>query len=769
MAAVSAVAVPLISPVLADDDDDHSMTAKDMLALTEPLAASMVRVEITPQYDKAESPGNNWSGRYNAMQDDSSSMARMTYHDFDELIKEERPAEQAGYVIAPRRVLTADPDLHPRFIKDISVRFGDRVVKASIAAYPKEHGMVILELAEDLPGTSPLSFDPSLEGPYFASMYYPRDVVWSRSISPVSTRAAATSDGRTVESIGYGVIINKDGKPVGFCEDGYAPVGDGWKTSPTNWPAYSVSELKEIEDKVAHAADDAVLRTTLNFRSPRTDNSAGGYGMYDDYYGGGGSGDDQMTEWNGSSVLIDPTTVVVLANLEPKVTARLERIRLFTPDGTEATATFDGTLKDYGAFIAKLDKAMPTPARACPTPLLTLRDMLLLKAEVSVRGETRTAYYSGERFTSYFFGRKRAVFPAAPGTAQRSWESGSAPANFVFDPDARLVAIPMEIREKVAAQDGYGSWGYGRDNTRLVPVSSIAEAISARPGSLDPENRPLTEEEENRLAWLGVELQPMDPDLARVNDVMEETNGGRTGAMISYIYPGSPAEKAGLEMGDILLRLHVEGQPKPLDVTAQQGFGFGAFAEFFQRMDEVPLEMFDRIPSPWGTAETPLTRALTDIGFGTPFKADVFRSGEVFTKDFAIEQGPPHYASAKRFKSETAGMTTRNLTYEVRRFYQLTPEDPGVIVSKVESGEKAAVAGIRPFEIITAVNDEPVKSVDDLQRLIAPGGELRLSIKRMSTGRLVKVRLDAAEGAGGSSAEPAAADDAVIPSSNATP
>ncbi len=71
----------------------------------------------------------------------------------------------------------------------------------------------------------------------------------------------------------------------------------------------------------------------------------------------------------------------------------------------------------------------------------------------------------------------------------------------------------------------------------------------------------------------------------------------------------------------------------------------------------------------------------------------------------------------------------------------MTEEDPGVIVSKIEQGEGASVAGIKPFELIVAVNDEPVYTVKDFEKAIAKGGELRLSIMRMHLGRLVKIRV----------------------------
>jgi hypothetical protein len=38
------------------------------------------------------------------------------------------------------------------------------------------------------------------------------------------------------------------------------------------------------------------------------------------------------------------------------------------------------------------------------------------------------------------------------------------------------------------------------------------------------------------------------------------------------------------------------------------------------------------------------------------------------------------------------------------------------------------------------VNDQPVKTVADFEKLASAGGELRLSIRRMSQGRIVTLR-----------------------------
>ena len=85
-------------------------------------------------------------------------------------------------------------------------------------------------------------------------------------------------------------------------------------------------------------------------------------------------------------------------------------------------------------------------------------------------------------------------------------------------------------------------------------------------------------------------------------------------------------------------------------------------------------------------------------------------------------QGP----SADQFQETSIGLTVRELTYEVRKVLRLPADAPGVVVSKVESGSKAAVAQIGPYEIISAVNGQPATSLKEFERLVRQHGKLRV-------------------------------------------
>jgi S1-C subfamily serine protease len=227
--------------------------------------------------------------------------------------------------------------------------------------------------------------------------------------------------------------------------------------------------------------------------------------------------------------------------------------------------------------------------------------------------------------------------------------------------------------------------------------------------------------------------------------VSDQTRDGQTGGLITYIHPDSPAAKAGIKAGMVMLRLRAASQPVPIEIQLEEDF---ARAQGFpwERLDEIRDQFFERIFTPWPPVETPVTRALTDLGFGTRFTADFVEEGKLLTQEFEVVPGPTHYESAARFKSESLGITVRNLTYDVLRYIQRKADEPGVVVSRIEPGGRASVAGVKPYELITHIQDQPVSTVADFERLVAAEkGDLKLSLKRMAKGRIATIRAVSSE------------------------
>lgn len=680
------------------------------------ISPSFIKVRYTIKADKGQYPElGGWTqrcpscGQYHLI---SGS---------EELLEEERPLETAGYLVAPNKVLTQDLMVHPRFVESIELKFDQQSVTAKMLAYSRKHPVVLLEFQGTLEGARPLEFKP-LENKEKLSIvsYGFSNGCWKRTVSNAVSSVVVAEDAtafRVFETTG--VVVNKDAAVGGIIAGGKLPLDYSWLGSVMQWDWISDAQLQQMTEKIKAIADNCLLRVRLNLRSPK---QSGQRSYYDE------DEEDSKTEMDKVVVLIDNRNVIVLANLGPRVTARLEKITVYSNSGKALKAKFAGTLSDYGAFMAELETPLDDTIMFAEGNILEYENTFLLYADIEMQGEKRVCYYGYRRIPSFEKGWHSQIYPEIP---------GSTKGLFLFNEAAHLIAVPVARRKKIPSDED--RWYYD-DQPPLVWSGYISSVLANLAKNINTSNIPLSKTEENKLAWIGVELQALDKELARINKVSDLTNDGQSGALVSYVYADSPASKANIEPGAILLRLYIEGMAKPVEIDLRDSMYMMDFP--WEQYDSIPSQYFDQVPKPWPSIDNKINKMLTEVGFGNNYSAEFALDGKIVNKQFVVEEGPRHYDSASQYKSEEIGITVRNITYEVRRYFQRMPDDPGVIVSKIESGQKAAVAGIKPYEIITHINDMPVKNVDDFEKMTSKTGELKLSIKRKMKGRIVKVTVE---------------------------
>ena len=682
--------------------------ARAKLEVIETVRPSFVHVEYTMKFDKGEAPrGGSWSS-------------------FAQYIKQERPMEAAGVLIDDKTVIINDLMMHPRFMKSIAVEYKGARTGARVAGFAVRQSVMYLKLDEPLAGARPAKFDASLPGPYVSVMHSLNATEWTTTafdIPPAGSVAVTDSGEKYIRVPRF--IVDSKGRPVGVSTLSRVGLEEKWKGSPLDWEKYSSDEMARKLAEIERIADSGILRVALNFRSPKKDAGAGRYSY--------SSNQDDGTEKNAIGLLIDEKTVLVLGNYKPKVTARLETISVYPTGAKESvTATFSHTLKDYGCLIATLSEPLSGALKFSDKDVTSLRNRLLGSAEVTLQGEKRVVYYGHSRISSYSLGWKRNVYPSV---------SGRAANTFLFDDDGAIVVFPLARRQKVSTQERYSG-----DDPLATPTALINPVLADLASNVDSNNIPLSEAKENRLAWLGLVLQPLNRKLARANNVSHLTRDGQIGAVVSYVYPDSPAGRVGVKMSWIILNIQVEGEPKPIDIKAREYRNGAPYP--WKAWDKLPASLWDgSYATPWQPVETILTRKLTDMGFGKEFTATFFADGKQITRKFTVVASPTHYHTAAKFKSKEVGLTVREMTYEVRRYFLRTAKDPGVIVSSVEPGSEAGVGGVRPYEIITHVNDQPVRGVKEFENAIKGKTELRLAVLRMTKNRLVKLKMATDEAA----------------------
>jgi serine protease Do len=174
--------------------------------------------------------------------------------------------------------------------------------------------------------------------------------------------------------------------------------------------------------------------------------------------------------------------------------------------------------------------------------------------------------------------------------------------------------------------------------------------------------------------WLGVSIQPVTPELAKGLKLSETT-----GALVSSVTEGSPAAKAGLKPGDVILEFN---------------------GERVARADRLPNAV-----------------ATTAVGREVPLA--VVRDGNALNLTVKVgEQAESREAASEGAKvPATLGLTVEPVTPRLAREMRLRDER-GVIVRDVEADSPAAEAGLRAGDVIVEVNRQAVHSVADMHRQI---------------------------------------------------
>jgi serine protease Do len=168
--------------------------------------------------------------------------------------------------------------------------------------------------------------------------------------------------------------------------------------------------------------------------------------------------------------------------------------------------------------------------------------------------------------------------------------------------------------------------------------------------------------------WLGVGIQEVTPELAKSFGLNE-----KKGALVAEVFSNSPAEKAGIERGDVILEF--DGK-----------------------------EVAD-------SKDLPRLVASTQVGKSVTIKLS--RDGKVLDRQVKIGEMEEKAEVAKAPSSnKSLGITVQNLTPDIAKGLGLKKET-GVVVTRVEPGSPAANAGIQTGDVIQEVNRKPVKDVND--------------------------------------------------------
>lgn len=170
--------------------------------------------------------------------------------------------------------------------------------------------------------------------------------------------------------------------------------------------------------------------------------------------------------------------------------------------------------------------------------------------------------------------------------------------------------------------------------------------------------------------WLGVMIQHVTPEIKKLFNLDEEK-----GALVSDVVAGGPADKAGIERGDVIVA--VDGQE-------------------IKEMKELPF-------------------LIASIPVGKTVAVDVIRKGE--SKSLQVTIGELEEEGEKPVVSKAGprlGMVVDDISPELARRFGLE-DTAGVIVIEVQNNTPAAEAGLQPGDVILEIDQAAVKGLDDFK------------------------------------------------------
>ena len=177
--------------------------------------------------------------------------------------------------------------------------------------------------------------------------------------------------------------------------------------------------------------------------------------------------------------------------------------------------------------------------------------------------------------------------------------------------------------------------------------------------------------------WLGVSIQEVTSDLA-------EEFGVRNlkGALISRVMKGSPADKAGIRQGDVILQFNgkdVEDTGHLRNMVSQTPIASKVKVRLLRQKKEIEVEV----------VVSELPRKLADAS-----------------------SSPDEDPGNREESSALAGLVVRELTPEIAGHFGLDESEKGVVIVKTDPDSRAYEAGIRPGDIILQINQKNIPTLE---------------------------------------------------------
>jgi serine protease Do len=400
------------------------------------------------------------------------------------------------------------------------------------------------------------------------------------------------------------------------------------------------------------------------------DNSGGGNGSMDDFFNrffggqggpggpGGPGGDAAIRERSlGSGVIVDPKGYIVTNR---HVVEKADRIRVRLqddPPGVQHDAKVIGEDQETDLAVIKIEMTRPVPvAKMGNSDSMEVGDWVLAIGSPFGQVGTVTAGIVSAKGRDIVPGRQFQTFIQTD-AAINPGNSGGPLVNL----DGEVIGINTAILSETNAYAGVGF---------SLPSNTVVQVYNQLIG---PEHRVAR-------GSIGIMFDAVE------NPAITRVYGNGTGVTISSVVPGSPADQAGLKVGDTITT--VDGKK----VTK----GSELVADIASRKPGSKVELgFLRNGKQQDTSVTIADRAKL---FAARLNED--------------EAGNDESAP----KQDKFGITVRKLTPDMAERLDM-PAGKGVIVQDVKPGGFADDINLGRGDIILEINKQPVNSEEDFAKV----------------------------------------------------
>jgi serine protease Do len=401
--------------------------------------------------------------------------------------------------------------------------------------------------------------------------------------------------------------------------------------------------------------------------------------FFDKFFGGQGGDQGPIRERSlGSGVLVDSKGYIITNR---HVVEKADRIRVHLQDdapGVQHDAKVIGsdTETDLAVIKIEVDHALPT-AKLGNSDGMQVGDWVLAVGSPFGLQATVTAGIVSAKGRNIVPNRQFQSFIQTD-AAINPGNSGGPLVNM----DGEVIGINTAILTDTNAYAGVGF---------ALPSNTIAQVYNQLTG---PEHRV-------ERGSIGIEFNAQEnPAIARVY-------GGQGGITISSVVPGSPAERAGLKVGDTIFS--VDGKP-------------------VKNGDELVSDIASRRPG-----------SKVSLGYYRNGKKDeaavtVADRAKLFASRLGDEEEGGEQATPKQSK---LGATVRNLTPDMADRLNV-PSGQGVVVQEVKPGSFADDIGLTRGDVILEINKQKVNNEEEFDRVqssLKSGQDVVLLVRQRGAGR----------------------------------